>query len=461
MIGGGPAGLTAAFALTRRGMRVTVLEARPSLGGRTRTDEIEGYRIDAATQLFGSMYTRFLGVLRAAGGEREMIRSPGRDAMLRGGRVHEVVYGSIPSMLVSGAVPIGTKIRLGATYLPFLHRNAPALDMHALERAAAAGLDAESIGAWGAREMGKDFVDYLVAPLLAAYYGVAPEETSAGLYHALAHSGMEVEVLAMRGGAGRFVELLAERVREGGGEIRTGASVARVEERPDGVVVEVGSQPPSAGAVDAHRIGAAGGGAEPAGSGETFDAAVVAVPAGAARRILAGGPAPMTEWLTGVRQRPAMTLALLLDRPVGERYFGLAFPRGEASVVSSLCVEESKGADLVPHGRGLLVALLSPPAAAQLLDADSAAIYDAVVADVRRVFPWIASHVTRAKVYRWEEGVPVFRPGYLQHLGRSRSGLGEGRVALAGDYLHAPTVEGAVLSGERAAGRLLEHLGAG
>lgn len=455
MIGGGPAGLTAAFALTRRGVHVTVLESRPWLGGRTRTDEVDGYRVDAAAQLFGSMYTRFRHVLRAAGGEGEVIRSPGRDAMIRGGRVHEVVYGSIPSMLVSGAVPIGTKIRLGATYLPFLHRHGPALQMHALERAAAAGLDGESIAAWGAREMGKDFVEYLVAPLLAAYYGVTPEETSAGLYHALAHSGMEVEVLAMHGGAGRLVELLAERVREGGGEVRTGTPVARLDVRDDGVRVELEAPLPPGGAGDPERSRTLAAGGEIA---ERFDGAVLAVPPGSARVLLGGASPAIEEWLAGVRQRPAVTVALLLDRPVGERYFGLAFPRGEAAVVSSLCVEESKGAGLVPPGRGLVVAFLSPPAAARLLDADATSIYDAVVADAARVWPWLAAHVTRAKVYRWKEGATVFHPGYLHHLGRARSGPGEGRLAIAGDFLHSPTVEGAVLSGERAAERLLERL---
>ena len=51
-------------------------------------------------------------------------------------------------------------------------------------------------------------------------------------------------------------------------------------------------------------------------------------------------------------------------------------------------------------------------------------------------------------------GWTVFRPGYLQHLGRLREpGVldEQPRIALAGDYLIAPNVEGAVVSGLRAA----------
>src|SRR4051794_17781720 len=45
--GGGPAGLTAAYELTRNGRSCVVLEADPNLvGGISRTDQYKGYRFD-------------------------------------------------------------------------------------------------------------------------------------------------------------------------------------------------------------------------------------------------------------------------------------------------------------------------------------------------------------------------------------------------------------------------------
>src|SRR6476661_3926407 len=45
--GGGPAGLTAAYELTRHGHRCVVLEADPHLvGGISRTDQYKGFRFD-------------------------------------------------------------------------------------------------------------------------------------------------------------------------------------------------------------------------------------------------------------------------------------------------------------------------------------------------------------------------------------------------------------------------------
>ena len=55
IIGAGPAGLTAAYALTRRGVSVTVLEADPEhVGGLCRTVTHQGFRFDIGGHRFFS-----------------------------------------------------------------------------------------------------------------------------------------------------------------------------------------------------------------------------------------------------------------------------------------------------------------------------------------------------------------------------------------------------------------------
>ncbi len=433
VVGAGPAGAAAAHTLVRAGARVVVFEARPAVGGRTRTDDLDGFRVDPATQLFGSMYTGVFRLLEEAGVRSLATRSPGRDALLRNGRVHEVVYGNIPSMLASGALPFGLKARLGMQYLPFLARHGSALDMHALERAAEQGLDRESIAAWGEREIGRDFVEYLAYPFLSTGYGVLPEETTAALYHLLAHYGASVEVFAMNGGASRFCEAVLEGARERGAEVRAETRVRAVVEEGRGVEV--------------------------AGAGwrEAFDGAVVAVPAPVARELRAGTPA--AEALGAVRMRPALSLALLLDRPTGVRWFGLSLPRDEARAVAAVSVQENKGPGLVPAGKGLLVVFPTPGAGERLLEAGSREVVDALLPDVVRALPGVDRAVTRAQVFRWRSGWTLFRPGDPGRLPALRRALVDdaGRAVHAGDYLYAPTVEGAVTAGVRAARRVLER----
>ena len=52
VIGAGPAGLTAAYLLSKQGYRVTVLEADQIVGGISRTAQYKGYRFDIGGHRF-------------------------------------------------------------------------------------------------------------------------------------------------------------------------------------------------------------------------------------------------------------------------------------------------------------------------------------------------------------------------------------------------------------------------
>ena len=439
VIGGGIAGLTAAYRLLGLGYRVTVLEAKPHAGGRAFTDDLDGYRIDTGAQLVGSMYERLLALIDELGLSDRLHRGPGRDALWRYGRAHEVVLGSVTSMIASGGLPISTKMRMGATYAPFLAKNQRAFDLHFPERAAAAGYDVESIAAWGEREIDRSFLRSLVYPQLAAYYGALPEETSAGFYHILARYGMDVKLFAMTRGIGEVADRLVERIREGGGELLCGEEVVGIELADVGQGVRV---------------------ATASGSTMTFDGVVPAIPATTLARILADAPARLTDWLASVRYRPTLSVALLLDSPSPVRYFGLAFPEGENRQLSTICIQENKCPALVPDGKGLMLLLPLAEATPDLIAMESRDVLDRLLPEAVRVFPDLAQRIVRARVYRWREGAPVFYPGYLHQLARFREDDIEGTLplAIAGDFLHTPSVEGSTISGERAADRLHRRL---
>lgn len=90
VIGGGLAGLSAATALAEQGVAVTVLEARPSAGGRTSafTDPVTGERVDNGQHvLFGCYHETFAMLRRIGTGSQVRLQTALRMGVVdRGGR---------------------------------------------------------------------------------------------------------------------------------------------------------------------------------------------------------------------------------------------------------------------------------------------------------------------------------------------------------------------------------------
>ena len=103
VIGGGFAGLSAATALADAGVRVHVVEARPSLGGRANTfrDPATGERIDNGQHALAGCYTETLAFLSRVGAIRKLhwpstLRVPMIDESMRR---TELVLPPLPSPL--------------------------------------------------------------------------------------------------------------------------------------------------------------------------------------------------------------------------------------------------------------------------------------------------------------------------------------------------------------------------
>jgi protoporphyrinogen/coproporphyrinogen III oxidase len=298
------------------------------------------------------------------------------------------------------------------------------LDVNAPHLAARAGLDDETIAEWGRRELGDDFVELMVYPLLATYYGVTPEETGAGVFHGLARAGLRVRLLGVRGGVAALGRAVAGWLEARGVEIRTGVRVESLE--PDGSGVRVRWED---GVAD-------------------HDAVVVALPAPEAARLV-----PSASWLAGVRYHSMATLILATDGPVGSEWFGLSFPRREAlgREVAAVCVQEAKQLEGVGPG---IVVIPAPAVAERWAEGEAAGAVGMALPVVEEVLPGARGRVVEARLVRIRAGMFVPEPGHFGRVDRAAAdGLPPG-VFLAGDYLVAPTVEGAVRSGVRAADRL-------
>lgn len=427
VVGAGPSGLAAAWRLQSAGHAVTIYEARSEPGGRLRTEELAGTAADAGVQLLSAGYGRTRALAEDLGSGDLLVRVPGRDALWRGGRAHRVRYGSVTGMAASGALPTGLKLRMGLKYVPFLERHAAALDLNEPARTADAGLDRESVADWGHRELGTDFVELLAYPLLASYYGVTPEETSAGFFHSLARAGMGVDVLGVRGGVAVLAESLAAGLRARGVDVLPDRGVEAVSPDASGVRVQ-------GPALDAEH-----------------DAVVIAVTAAEAKGLLPGAALP------AVRTRSTATLVLAMTGSYRTGWFGLSIPRSElrGSPLAAVCVQEEKETGVTHPDRGALVLVPTPERAEAWAASEPRAVLEEAMPALERVLPGAGQRVAEARLIRFSPGGFVPYPGYFGELARFDASSLPPRVALAGDYLVAPTVEGGVRSGLAAAERII------
>lgn len=432
VVGAGAAGLSAARRLHELGATVVVFEQAHAPGGRARSELLEDCVVDVGAQLFGSGFRALFDFARAVGAGDALVRSPGRDALWRKGRLHHITYGNVASMVTSSALPATLKLKLGARYVPFLLRHAGELDAGDPLAHGGDALGGESVAEWGTRELGRDFVELLAYPLLGAYYGSAPEDTSVVLYHALARAGLDVSVYGVRGGVGALFETAVAHLRERGVSVELGRAVERVEATVSGVQVD----------------------------GQSFDGAVLAAPPRVVRQIFM--PDPVTaQWLQGVRYAASAVLAIVLRERIPAQYFGASIPRNcAADDLVAVCVQHQKLPGLVPEDRSLLICLGAPAVNEELIAQPQAAV-ERMLGAAEVLLPGTRARITHAKLYRHVDGYPQFYPGYLNHLRGFPLTAQTHHVMLAGDYLVSPTVEGAIRSGERAAVQLIDQLRAG
>ena len=172
IIGGGISGVSTAYYLANRGVRSTLIESRPYLGGVIQTEHVDGCTIEAGPDSFISAKPAALELIRELGLASEVIGSNdysrktfvwkrGRLVPLPEGLMMMVPTRILP-LVTTNLLSWGTKVRMG---LELLHAPKP----HESD---------ESVAEFIEEHYGEEAVDYLAEPLLSGIYGGNPHELS-------------------------------------------------------------------------------------------------------------------------------------------------------------------------------------------------------------------------------------------------------------------------------------------
>ena len=450
IIGGGIAGLAAAYELEKSGAEYTLFEAGPRLGGVISSAMVSGSALEDGPDSFLSEKPAAVELCRELGLGGELI--PSNDAerktwIVVGKRLIPLPDGLmflIPTKLMPTALSplfsLETKIRMGLELLHPPRKGDPEGKNTSQD---------ESVASLVERHYGPEVVDRLAGPLLSGIYGGEASQLSA---RAVLPRLVEMEakygsltkaVLAarkkmptpasggapraifttLRGGLQQMIDALAARL--GPQSIRLNAPVRMLE-----------------------RVGAGWRVTHATGS-EIYDAVIVATPAWAAAGLLGTVDTQLSEELNGIPYSSSIAVNLVYDEaklgPLPEG-FGFLVPTSTGRSMLACTFAHRKFLGRTAPGKAVLRAFLGGVRNAALLDQSD----EVLIATARRELSEILGarviglHIEpeQTRVSRWPRAMAQYAVGHLGRVSRIRERVS----ALPGLHLAGNAYDGIGIS---------------
>ncbi len=420
-MGAGPAGLTAARALTTAGSSVTVLERDSAPGGRSGLDEVrvgeQVWRFDRGAEFIASFYraTRYLagqvGLTR-----HSLVRLPLTGEMVVNKRRYPLPT-SLHALVRSPLLSRHSKRRAVALGARLSARQAPSWS----KLAESADLDDRNAVRYFTDVIGRDYAERILPATMDALMLSPAAQTSRVVGMAQFAAAPGVTLYCPQGGLATLWSTVASAL-----DVRYGSTVTAVDPDRTGVTVTTA-----------------------AGDELRADAVLLAGPPSLATALLPGDhpDLPLAE---KAAFSPAVKLHLALAAPQAGR--PPTCPSGAGRhPLAGVAPLELRQSGQVPDGRGGLEICAGPTLSAELLHVPDRVLRNMLLAEAERLLGGPVGDILGWSVVRQPEAVPLFAVGWLQTLkdraGRPTESDGPaGRVHVVGDWLSSPSVEGAVRS---------------
>jgi len=441
VIGGGLAGITAAIALAESGADVTLLEARPRLGGATCSFSRDGLTVDTGQHIFLGCCTAYRGLLDRLGMTEHStlqdrfdvtVLAPGADGRPRKARLRRTALpGPLHMLPALGRYP----------FLSLAERAKvarPALAMRFVDPADPAA-DTQRFGDWLARRGQSERTRRALWDLFSvSALNIAGDDASLALAAVVVKTGLlgknnaaDIGVPALplgelHGDAG--ANLLAKL----GARVMMGTKVAAIEPGETGYRIELAQGEPLAA-----------------------DAVVLAVPHEKAAPLIPAGALPeqtVAGW-AGLGASPIVNVHVIYDRPVMDLPFVAAIDSPVQWVFDRTSIS-----GLEQPGHQYLAISLS--AADQYADTPVAELQEQFVPALAELFP-AARDAEVAEFFVTRERRATFRQAPGSGALRPKAETLMPGLALAGAWTDTgwpDTMEGAVRSGLAAAAQLKASL---
>ena len=472
IVGGGIAGLAAAFFLRDAPVAVTVLEGSPRLGGKLAVSEVAGIAVDEGAEALLARRPEGTGLIRAAGLAGQLV-APGTTAARFWSRER---MRPLPRRQVMG-VPADlddlARCRLLSAAGMARAREDPRLP------ATPRGDDVD-VASYVAARFGGELVDRLVDPLLGGVYAgrsedlsfeatlpalaaesrrhaslteaaaalipaSAPSPSSAPSRPAVGDASAAEEATIFPTLAGGLGTLPAAVAAASGAEVRTGAMVRELARTTDGWRMTVGSAHAPA------RLDA--------------DAVVLAIPAQPAARLLAGLPGAAGARTALARIAYASMAVVTLAYPAARfpralEGSGYLVPAVDGRPVKAVTFSSVKWPHLRPAAVAPVVVRCSLGRIGEerLLQRDDADLAALAATDLAAA-TGVRGAPADVRVTRWGGALPQYTVGHLGRVARIRAGVGrEPGLAVCGAAYDGIGIPACIATAQAAAAQVLRYL---
>ena len=335
VIGGGAAGLAAAYELGKRGHQAHVFERAPFLGGQASTFDVGGGRLERGYHHLFMSDTHMVELIHELGLGPKLAWIESKVGFYHGGRIWK--FTSPVDLLRFGPLPLWDRLRLGLVTL-YLQKQKDGLKYEGFTAAE-----------WLEKRVGRRAYEVVFEPMLRGKFGEHYQEISMAwlwgkIYLRVASRGKpwEKEKLGYpMGSFGEVFDTLGERVAQmPGSEVHISAGVRRVvveEGRATGLEVEVDGREPEVRA---------------------YDAVIATTPSYVFTRLVPPLPQEYARKLTEVNYLAAVLMILVLDRPLSNMYW---LNIADRSMPFMGVIEQTNFVDTSLYGGNHLVYLTNYP----------------------------------------------------------------------------------------------------
>lgn len=396
IIGGGISGLSTAFYIKKQrpDVNITLFEKKPYLGGKMKTENVEGFLFEEGSNGFLSNKPDTLELVKESGCEDLLLRSSdsARVRYIFKDALHKLPE-SPKAFLQTPLLSFSGKIRVASEYF-----RKPKTDD-----------SDETLQSFGYRRVGKEMTDVFLDAMVAGIFASKPDKISAnaafpavvklereygGLFRGMLakkkkEAGPGGVLMSFKGGVSSFIDRLANSMDI---EIKKDCFVDKVDKEDDKFVVI---------ADDSKYL---------------FDRVVLSTPAYTGAKLLTGLDSVLAEMLKAIEYSPISIVGLgyeNLSHPLDG--FGLLTTTSSKKEILGVLWDSSIFDDRAPTGKKSLRVMIGGQRDPELALKSDKTLEEIALKGVKETMG-ISDIPNVVHVKRYKRGIPNYRVGHLQSM---------------------------------------------